>query len=322
MSNSNKHKKIRTIFMGTPDFALPGLKSLIEDSYFDLIAVYTKADRPKGRKQQLSSPPIKQLALEHGIPVFQPEKIKPETENSKALKPDLIVVIAYGKIIPQAILDIPTYGCINVHASLLPKYRGAACLNAPILNGDKQTGITIMKMEAGLDTGPILKQGIMTLKGQETLADVHDYLSNLGAQLLPETLKDWMAGKIVPQIQDDSQASYIKTLAKGDGKIDWTKSAIEIERKIRAYNPWPGTFCYDKNGKITKILAGDILLEDQKNTDKETIIGQVSLKNEQLTVTCGQGSIIILKLQTEGGKALDTKVFLSGHQDFLGQILK
>src|SRR5680860_163152 len=318
--SSQEKKKI--IFMGTPEFSLPGLSALITSADFEIVGVFTQPDKPVGRKQILTPPAVKVLALKNEIKVFQPEKIKTEIENIRALAPDLIVVIAYGKIISQEILDIPTYGCINVHASLLPKYRGAACLNAPILNGDKQTGITIMKMEAGLDTGPILKQGIMTLKGQETLADVHDYLSNLGAQLLPETLKDWMDGKIVPQIQDDSQASYIKTLAKGDGKIDWTKSAIEIERKIRAYNPWPGTFCYDKNGKITKILAGDILLEDQKNTDKETIIGQVSLKNEQLTVTCGQGSIIILKLQTEGGKALDTKVFLSGHQDFLGQILK
>ncbi|HZJ41260.1 MAG TPA: methionyl-tRNA formyltransferase [Candidatus Saccharimonadales bacterium] len=318
--SSQEKKKI--IFMGTPEFSLPGLSALITSADFEIVGVFTQPDKPVGRKQILTPPAVKVLALKNEIKVFQPEKIKTEIENIRALAPDLIVVIAYGKIISQEILDTPTYGCINVHASLLPKYRGAACLNAPILNGDKQTGITIMKMEAGLDTGPILKQGIMTLKGQETLADVHDYLSNLGAQLLPETLKDWMAGKIVPQIQDDSQASYIKTLAKGDGKIDWTKSAIEIERKIRAYNPWPGTFCYDKNGKITKILAGDILLEDQKNTDKETIIGQVSLKNEQLTVTCGQGSIIILKLQTEGGKALDTKVFLSGHQDFLGQILK
>lgn len=308
--------------MGTPEFSLPGLKAVFNDGFFEIVGIFTQPDKPIGRKQILTPPPVKIIALENNIKVFQPEKIKTEIDNIRALAPDLIVVIAYGKIIPQEILDIPTYGCINVHASLLPKYRGAACLNAPILNGDKETGVTIMKMEAGLDTGPILKQAIMTLKGEETLADVHDHLSNLGAELLPKTLKEWVAGKITPQIQDETQATYITTLSKEDGKIDWSKTATEIERRIRAYNPWPGTFCYDKNNKITKIWEAIVADQEEKNELQNPLIGQVSLRNGQLTVTCGQGSIIILKLQTEGGKAIPAKDFLSGRQDFIGQILK
>ena len=308
--------------MGTPEFSLPGLSALINGADFEIVGIFTQPDKPVGRKQILTAPPVKVLALKNKFPVFQPEKIKMATENIRALAPDLIVVIAYGQIIPQNILDIPTYGCINVHASLLPKYRGAACLNAPILNGDQKTGVTIMKMEAGLDTGPILRQGEMELNGSETLADVHDSLAQLGAKLLPDTLRDWAVGKIEPQIQDENKASYVKTLSKGDAKIDWSKTATEIERHIRAYNPWPGTFCYDKNGKITKILEAMVAPEAEKNESPKQLIGQVSFRNGQLTVACGQGSIIILKLQTEGGKALSTKNFLSGHQDFIGQILK
>lgn len=308
--------------MGTPEFSLPGLSALIKSADFEINAVFTQPDKPVGRKQLLTPPPVKILALENNIKVFQPEKIKTEIDNIRSLAPDLIVVIAYGKIIPQEILDIPRYGCINVHASLLPKYRGAACLNAPILNGDAETGVTIMKMEAGLDTGPILKQAIMKLMGQETLADVHDRLSALGAELLPGVLMEWMAGKIKPQIQNESQASYIKTLAKDDGKIDWAKPALEIERQIRAYNPWPGTFCYDKNNKLIKILAAALSPKAPQNIAKKAGPGQVYLENGQLTVACGQGSIIILKLQAEGGKALFAKDFLSGHQDFSSQILK
>lgn len=322
MKVENTNKKLRVIFMGTPEFSLPGLKAILNDGFFEIAGIFTQPDKPIGRKQILTPPPVKVAALENNIKVFQPEKIKSEIENIRALAPDLIVVIAYGKIIPQEILDIPTYGCINVHASLLPKYRGAACLNAPILNGDKETGVTIMKMEAGLDTGPILKQAVMPLTGKETLADVHDYLSNLGAELLPATLQEWAAGIIEPQIQNEAQATYVRTLSKEDAKIDWSKTALEIERQIRAYNPWPGTFCYDKNNKITKILEATVAPGEEKNEAPKQLIGQVSLRNGQLTVTCGQGSIIILKLQTEGGKALATKNFLSGRQDFIGQILK
>lgn len=309
MSKAESTKKIRTIFMGTPEFSLPGLESLITDRSFEIVGVFTQPDKPVGRHQTLTPPPVKELALKHKLNIFQPLKIKPETETIKNLQPDLIVVIAYGKIISQEILDIPTYGCINVHASLLPKYRGAACLNAPILYGDKETGVTIMKMEAGLDTGPILAQAKIKLSGQETLEIVHNKLSVLGAEILIPTLKDYLSGKITAQIQDETIASYIKTLKKEDGKIDWHKPAQEIERMVRAYNPWPGTYAINEN-KTLKIIAVDnkiLFSNDHK-------IGETFLSDNKLVMQCGQDALYILKLQLEGKKIMTSLEFLRGHK--------
>ena len=309
MSSQSETKKIRLIFMGTPEFSLPGLNCIINEPRFDVVGVFTQPDKPIGREQILTIPPVKRLAQEHGLNIFQPENIKTETENIKNLQPDLIVVIAYGKIIPPSILDIPTYGCINVHASLLPKYRGAACLNAPLLNGDQETGVTIMKMEAGLDTGPILRQAKIKLNGDETLEIVHDKLSALGAELLIPTLEDFIAGKIIPQVQDDSQASYIKTLKKEDGKIDWNKPALEIERMVRAYNPWPGTHALktDKIIKIIKVANKTLEINDHK-------IGELFLVDGRLAVQCGQDSLVILELQPAGKKIMTSEDFLRGNK--------
>ncbi len=309
MSIGQKNKNIRVIFMGTPEFACPGLSRLIAAPELEIVGVFTQPDKPVGRKQLLTPPPIKELALKHGIKVFQPEKIRPEAETIRNLKPDLIVVIAYGKIIPQEILDIPTFGCVNVHASLLPKYRGAACLNAPILNGDKETGVTIMLMEAGLDTGPILRQTRMELSGSETLETVHDKLSELGANQLVPTLLDFMAGKIKPQTQDDSQASYIKTLKKEDGRIDFNKSAVEIERMIRAYNPWPGTYT-EINGEILKIIA----VEHAAATINKVEPGQLFIDGGRLLIQCGQNALVILKLQLAGKKIMNADEFMNGYK--------
>jgi len=321
MSSLSENKKIKTIFMGTPDFALPGFEALIKDSAFEIVGVFTQPDKPVGRKQILSAPPVKTLALKHGLPVFQPEKIKTQTEVIKNLTPDLIVAIAYGKIIPQDILDIPPFGCINVHASLLPKYRGAACLNAPILNGDSETGITIMKMDAGLDTGPFIKQIQIALTGRETLEEVHDKLANLGAQTLPDTIKDFIDGKIKLKVQTNENASYVKMLTKEDGQINWQKPALEIERMIRGLNPWPGTYSLTKEDKILKILSvrNEIGIDDQNTKNHHP--GQLFLVGNELAIKCGQDYLIILELQIEGGKALDAKTFLSGHKDFVGLIL-
>ena len=321
MSSLNEAKKIKTIFMGTPEFACPGFEALIKNSSFELVGVFTQPDKPVGRKQILSSPPVKNLALKYQLPIFQPEKIKNQTEIIKNLEPDLIVVIAYGKIIPPDILNIPLYGCINVHASLLPKYRGAACLNAPILNGDAETGITIMKMDAGLDTGPIIKQVKIALSDRETLEELHDKLANLGAQVLPTTIKDFIEGKIKPTAQTDEQASYVKMLAKKDGQINWQKSAREIERMIRGLNPWPGTYGLTKENKILKILAVKNKVGVDDSTTKNYQPGQFFLAGNELAIKCGQDYLIILELQIEGGKALDAKTFLSGHQNLLGEVL-
>jgi methionyl-tRNA formyltransferase len=306
--------------MGTPDFAVPGLARLIATADWTIVGVYTQTDKPVGRAQLLTPPPIKVLAQAHNLPVFQPLKIKTEAEQIRQLKPDLIIVIAYGKIIPQEILDIPTYGCLNVHASLLPKYRGAACLNAPILYGDTETGVTIMQMEAGLDTGPILRQAKISLTGQETLAMVHDQLSNLGAELLVPTITDFLAGKIKPQLQDEARASYIKTLKKEDGKIDWQKPALEIERLIRAYNPWPGTYTTINHAGSVKNLK--ILATDHQVIPVNTYkIGEIFLFETKLAVQCGQDALVILNLQLEGKKALTATEFLRGYHQLIDQIL-
>ncbi|MDA3802449.1 MAG: methionyl-tRNA formyltransferase [Patescibacteria group bacterium] len=314
MSTTKNKKKI--LFMGTPEFSCPGLKSLIEEDDFEVVAVYTQADKAVGRKQEIQMPAVKKLALENNISVFQPQKIKDEVENIKKLNPDLIVVIAYGKIIPQSILDIPKYSCINVHASLLPKYRGASCLNAPIINGDKETGITIMKMEAGLDTGPILKQFKIDIKSNEKLETLHDKLSDLAANNLVETLKDWMMEKIEAQEQDDSRSSYVSIIKKEDGKIDVNKPANEIERMIRAFNPWPGTYA-NLNDKPLKILEAEV---EKEENNKE--IGEFYLQNKDLYLKCGQNSLHILKLQLPGKRSMTTTELLNGNKDIVGNILK
>jgi methionyl-tRNA formyltransferase len=315
-------KKIRTIFMGTPDFAVPGLNAIINDESFEIIAVFTQPDKPVGRKQLMTPPPIKVVAQKFNIPVFQPEKIKEELGNISNLEVDLIVVIAYGKIIPQSILDLPKFNCINVHASLLPKYRGSACLNAPIINGDEKTGITIMRMDAGMDTGPILFQKELILNGNETLEIVHDKLSLLGAESLPVILKDWIEGKIKEQKQDEARATYVKKLEKEDGRIDWEKTAIEIERQIRGLNPWPGTYTIINEGTEIKNKTIKILKVDNNILkSNEHKIGEVFLHNNELAIQSRQDSLLILNLQIEGGKVLESKDFLRGNKNIVGCIL-
>ena len=304
----------KIIFMGTPDFAVPGLQALIGDSRFKIAAVITQEDKPVGRKQELLPTPIKKVALENNLTVWQPKRLKNIADKIKAAAPDFIVVIAYGQILPEAVLAIPKIACINVHASLLPKYRGAACLQAPILNGDSETGVTVMLMDKGLDTGDILRQERIKLNGSETLAALHDELSALGAKILGNTLIDYAAGKIKPQLQNNKIASYITTIKKEDGRIDWLKPAEAIERQSRAFNPWPGTFT-NLNGKIIKIIKAKAI----ENNDKNLISGQIFLEENGLAVKCGQNALLILELQLEGKKATDFKSFLAGHKEIIGQ---
>ena len=320
MSTVEKKDKIKILFMGTPEFSCPGLQSLINEKEFEVVAVFTQADKKVGRKQEIQMPAVKKLALKYNIPIFQANKIKDEVENIKNIAPDLIVVIAYGKIIPQSILDIPKYSCINVHGSLLPKYRGASCLNAPILNGDKETGITIMKMEAGLDTGPILRQFKIELDDKETLENLHDKLSNLAKDNLVNTLKDWIEGKIEEQKQDDSKSSYVSIIKKEDGKISLNKSAIEIERMIRAFNPWPGTYGY-LNDKALKIIEAKVEEEKIENEENKEV-GEFYLENKNLYLKCGQNSLHILKLQLPGKRPMTSKELLNGNKEIIGSILK
>ena len=308
------NKRYKIIFMGTPDFAVPGLSSLHQDLRFEIVSVVTQEDKAVGRKQEINATPVKKTALELGLPVLQPERLKNITEELKKLAPDFIVVAAYGQILPESILTIPKIACINVHASLLPKYRGSACLQAPILNGDDKTGITIMLMAKGLDTGDILRQEIINLKGDETVEYIHDALSNLSAKILGDTLIDLAENKITPQKQDDLQSSYVKEIDKKDGQINWTKSAQEIERQVRAYNPWPSAFSH-LDGRLLKILKAKVT----ENSDNNLKIGQLFEENNELMIKCGQNVLLILELQLEGKKAMNAKDFLAGHQDIIGK---
>ncbi len=301
--------------MGTPDFASPSLNSLINSSDFDVISVYTQPDKPTGRKQILTPPPIKVLAQKVDILVYQPIKIKTETENIKNLTPDLIVVVAYGQIIPQEILDIPTYGCINIHGSLLPKYRGSACLQAPILNGDKETGVTIMQMDAGLDTGPIIKQIKIELQGTESLSDLHDRLSQLGADNIKETLLSYCRGEIEIKAQNNDQANYVSLIKKDDGHINPKKEAFYCERQVRAYHPWPGAYLLLPNGEHLKIITAKIADGSAGKT-----IGEIYSQEGGIYLSCGQNSLHILKLQRENRNALDASDFLKGNQDIISLI--
>ena len=306
-------KTYKIIFMGTPDFAVPGLKALYNDNRFEVVSVVTQGDKPVGRKQELLPTPVKKAALEFNLPVLQPDRLKNIADKLRELEPDFIVVIAYGQILNEEVLNIPKVACINVHASLLPKYRGAACLQAPILNGDSETGVTIMLMDKGLDTGDILHQEKIDLAGSENLEIVHDKLTELGASVLGYTLIDFADGKITPTKQDESLASYVKIIDKKDGQIDWNDESKVIERKIRAFTPWPGTFTY-LDGKLVKIIKAKVI---ENNSD--LAIGEIFSESKDLLVKCGQNALLILELQLEGKKATDSQSFLAGHSNIIGQ---
>ncbi|NCB20552.1 MAG: methionyl-tRNA formyltransferase [Clostridia bacterium] len=313
-------KKIKTIFMGTPDFAVPTLKKLIESENIEIQAVFCQPDKAANRGKKIQQAPTKIIALEQQIPVYQPDKLSLELENIKELEPDLIIVIAYGKIIPQSILDIPKYGALNIHASLLPKYRGSSCLQAAILNGDEKTGVTIMKLDAKMDTGPILRQRELKLAGTETANDLHDTLSQMGADLLLETIADYLNKKLQPIAQDDSQATYVSLIKKEDAKLDPKLDAETLERKVRAYYPWPGTYLELSNGEKLKILAAKLRIRENKKTEggqDNLHIGSFHLENKDLFLKCGQNDLHILKLQRENRNALSASEFLKGNSDIL-----
>jgi methionyl-tRNA formyltransferase len=297
---------MRIIFMGTPQFACPTLKTLI-DRGEQVVAVVTQPDRPKGRGQQTLPPPVKVLAEQHAIPVLQPVKVRhPEAiEEIKALNPDLIVVVAFGQILPKALLEIPKHGCINVHASLLPRYRGAAPLNWCIINGETETGVTTMMMDVGLDTGDMLLKKATPIDPDEDTSSLHDRLSGIGAELLGETLDDLAAGRLVPEKQDDALTCYAPMLKKEDGLIDWGKDAAAIKNLVRGMTPWPGAYSYldDKLLKVYRVQSGS----GSGNPGEVLNAGR-----DGIEVACGNGSIIIHELQLEGKKRLSATEFLAG----------
>jgi methionyl-tRNA formyltransferase len=297
---------MRIIFMGTPEFACPTLSKMIERGE-QVVAVVTQPDRPKGRGQQTLPPPVKVLAEQHGIPVLQPVKVRqPDViEQIRSYNPDVIVVVAFGQILPKALLEIPKHGCINVHASLLPRYRGAAPLNWCIINGETETGITTMMMDVGLDTGDMLLKAATPIDPDEDTRSLHDRLSQIGADLLAETLDHLAAGKLVPEKQDDSLTCYAPMLKKEDGLIDWAKDACTIKNLVRGMTPWPGAYSYldDKLLKVYRVqyAAGT-------GTPGEVI----KAGRDGIEVACGTGSIVLHELQLEGKKRLNAGEFLAG----------
>lgn len=303
--------------MGTPDFSVPVLNALIEN--FNVIAVVTQPDKKVGRKQVLTPSPVKKVALANKLEVLQPDKVRGNAEfirRLKKLSPDLIVVAAYGLILPKEILDIPKYKVINVHASLLPKYRGASPIQAAILNGDKETGITIMLVNEEMDEGPMLAQKTITINDNDNFGSLYNKLSVLGANLLLETLPKYLSGQILSIPQDDSKATYFPKITKEMGKIDWHKSASEIERQIRAFTPWPGSFTL-WNNKVLKIHK-----VKYNNNNYNYNIGEMFKLNEGIGIKCGQGALEILELQLEGKKPMTDKEFLNGYPKIIGSILK
>ena len=300
---------LRIVFAGTPEFAAEHLKALL-DSPYEIVAVYTQPDRPAGRGQKLMPSPVKQLALEHHIPVMQPPTLRaPEAQAElAALKPDLLVVVAYGLILPQVVLDIPRLGCINSHASLLPRWRGAAPIQRAIEAGDSESGVTVMRMEAGLDTGPMLLKSVTPISADDTGGSLHDRLAKLGPPAVIEAIAGLAAGTLQGEVQDDSLATYAHKLNKDEARIDWNRPAIELERVIRAFNPWP--ICHSTlNGEALKVLAATL-------ADAQGEPGQIlAASKDGLIVGCEAGALCLTRLQLPGGKALNFSDFFNSRRE-------
>lgn len=298
---------MKIVFMGTPDFAVQTLESLVKGGH-QVIAAVTQPDKPKGRGKSVLMTPVKEKALEYEIPVYQPVKARdPEfIALLQELNPDAIVVVAFGQILPKAILDIPKYGCINVHASLLPKYRGAAPIQWAVIDGEEVSGVTTMQMDVGLDTGDMLEKAEYVLDPKETGGSLFDRLSTLGGELILSTLEKLENGTATRTPQGESETSYAKMLDKSMGKIDWTMEAVKIERLIRGLNPWPSAYTSLK-GKTVKVWAAEVV--EGKTTGNP---GRVTVTKDQLLVETGENFLAITELQLEGKKRMETAAFLRG----------
>ena len=309
---------MRVVFMGTPEFSVPTLETLIASEH-EVVAVVTQPDKPKGRGKAVLYTPVKEKALEYNIPVYQPVKVKSEefVEVLRELNPDVIVVVAFGQILSKEILDLPKYGCMNVHASLLPKLRGAAPIQWAVIDGEEKSGVTIMQMDIGLDTGDMLLKEEIVLDEKETGGSLHDKLTVMGGPLILEALKQAKEGTLVREKQNDAQSNYAKMLNKSLGKIDFSKSAKEIERLIRGLNPWPSAYT-SLNGKTLKIWEADIL---EKEFDGE--VGEiVEVTKDAFVVKTGEHALLIYELQLEGKKRMDTGAFLRGYEVTVGTKLQ
>jgi methionyl-tRNA formyltransferase len=318
LMKNNFAMEVRTVFMGTPQFAATILEALLRSSC-QVLAVYTQPDKPAGRGRPVVSPPVKKLALERQIPVMQPEHLKTSTVVKKlaSFQPELIVVAAFGAILPGEVLSLPKFSCLNVHPSLLPRHRGPSPIANTILCGDELAGVTIMLMDEGMDTGPILAQEKVEISSMRTTGSLSAELAEVGARLLLGTLPKWLEGEIRPRAQDDSQATYSKLITSKDAEVDWRLSAVEIWRRVRAYNPWP--ICYtwykEKRLKIHRAIpVGDVV---------EGGLGEVVALPDLsgVGVVTGEGILGLCQLQLEGKSEMSVNDFVRGQRDFIGCVL-
>ena len=313
------HEKIRIAFFGTPDFAVPSLHALHKSGY-TLVAVVTQPDRAKGRGQKISSTPVKEAAQKIGISIYQPNRIKEKgfIDMLAGLSPDLIVVVAFGQILPKQILDMPRLGCINVHASLLPSYRGAAPIHWAVLNGEKETGITTMLMDSGLDTGDMLIRETVAIPLEITTGELHDLLAQTGAQLLIKTIELWRCGQIKPESQTGLLASYAPLLKREHELINWEKPALSIYNQIRGLQPWPGAFTFF-HGNPLKITKANLYSPEGVTAEPGTVL---ELKKGQgFVVQTGQGSIIVNSVQPNGKRIMSADSFVHGYHLEVGYVL-
>ena len=303
---------LRTVFMGTAELACASLEALVREPDLTVAAVVTQPDRPRGRDLKLQPSPVKQVALRHHLPVLQPERARAESflAQLSELRPDIITVAAYGQILPKAILELPRFGCLNVHTSLLPKYRGAAPIQWAILNDEPETGVTIMQMDEGMDTGGILRQEATPIRTDDNAQTLHDRLAQIGAALLVPTLRDVAAGKLAPRPQPTGGASHARKLAKEDGLLDWTQPARTLWNRVRAFMPWPGAFTHfpdQPQPHLLKIWRAEV-------TEGTGAPGEILRADKTgILVACGSGALQIFELQREGGRRMNVGDFLSGH---------
>ena len=307
---------MRVVFMGSPRFAVPSLEYLVSSGY-EVAAVYTQPDRAGGRGRSLVASPVKKVAGALGLTVVQPRSLKaPEVfEQLASFKPDIIVVAAFGQLLPKPVLELPKLGCLNVHPSLLPKFRGASPVTAAILAGDEFTGVSIMLLDEGMDSGPVLARAQLPIGDSDTTASLGEKLSLVGAGLLEEVLVGWTRGELKAQPQDDSKATYCTPIAKDEGEIDWKLSAIEIWRRVRAFYPWPGSYTHWR-GKTLKVIEATTLAEAKAKAGEV-----IALDSGGFGIGTGDGALKILRVQLEGKQALSAADFLRGQREFIGAVL-
>lgn len=313
---------MRVLFMGTPDFAVDTLQALIQSRH-ELIGVVTQPDKPKGRSGKMQFSPVKETALECDIPIYQPKRVRDDAflEEMRQLLPDAIVVVAFGQILPKEFLEIPKYGCFNVHASLLPKLRGAAPIQWSVIQGDQESGVTIQQMDEGIDTGDILLVEKYQLEEKETGGSLFDKLAKFGGRMILETLQAAEDGTLHPVKQDEAEHTYAKMLSKETGKIDFSKSAVQIERLIRGLNPWPSAYCF-LGDKMLKIWEADVVWKPEEESQCLENGTVVSVSKSDFTVKTGEGCLKILSVQLEGKKRMDTAAFLRGFSLEKGVVLR